>query len=51
VFPLVAWGGVKLLLQDLREGRPATLVMSLALYGAVLVVAPRLMKSAPGRVA
>ena len=45
VYPLVALGGVKLLLQDLREGRPATHVLSLAVYGAVLVVAPRLMKA------
>lgn len=44
VYPLVTLGGVKLLLQDLREGRPATLVLSLALYGAVLVLAPRLLK-------
>ena len=48
-YPLVALGGVKLLFQDLRDGRPATLVASLALYGAVLVLAPRLMKPAPGR--
>jgi hypothetical protein len=45
VYPLVALGGAKLLLQDLREGRPATLVLSLALYGAVLVLAPRLVKA------
>jgi hypothetical protein len=44
VYPLVAAGGVKLLLQDLREGRPATLVASLALYGTVLLAAPRLMR-------
>jgi hypothetical protein len=44
VYPLVALGGLKLLLQDLREGRPATLVLSLALYGAVLLLAPRLLK-------
>jgi hypothetical protein len=49
VYPLVALGGVKLLLQDLRDGRPATLVASLALYGAVLVLAPRLMKPVKGR--
>jgi hypothetical protein len=48
VYPLVALGGVKLLVQDLRDGRPATLVVSLALYGAVLVLAPRLMKAIPG---
>ncbi|HSD67718.1 MAG TPA: hypothetical protein VLF95_13515 [Vicinamibacteria bacterium] len=46
VYPLMALGGLKLLLQDLREGRPATLVLSLAIYGAVLVLAPRLVKAA-----
>ena len=50
VYPLVALGGIKLLLQDLRDGRPATLVVSLALYGAVLILAPRLMKPVEGRV-
>ncbi len=44
VYPIVAFGGLKLLTQDLRLGRPATLVASLALYGVVLVLAPRLMK-------
>ena len=48
VYPLVALGGIKLLLQDLRDERPATLVVSLALYGAVLVLAPRFMKAVPG---
>jgi len=51
VYPLVVLGGIKLLLQDLREGRPATLVVSLALYGAVLVLVPRLMKPVEGRAA
>jgi hypothetical protein len=46
VYLLVALGGAKLLLQDLREGRPATLVLSLAIYGTVLVLAPRLAKVA-----
>jgi len=44
VYPLVALGGIKLVAQDLREGRPATLVVSLALYGAVLLLAPRLLR-------
>ncbi len=44
VYPLVAMGGLKLVMQDLREGRPATLVLSLTLYGLVLTIAPRLMK-------
>lgn len=50
VYPIVALGGVKLLVQDLRVGRPATLVLSLALYGAVLVLAPRLLRSEQARV-
>ena len=41
VYPLIALGGLKLLLQDVPHGRPATLVVSLALYGAVLILAPR----------
>jgi hypothetical protein len=49
VYPVVALGGVKLLVQDLPAGRPATLVLSLALYGAVLVLAPRLLKSDESR--
>jgi hypothetical protein len=47
VYPVVVLGGVKLLLQDLRHGRPATLVLSLAIYGTVLVLAPRLSRAAP----
>jgi hypothetical protein len=50
VYPLVALGGLKLLTQDLREGRPATLVASLALYGLVLMLAPRLMKAREQRI-
>ena len=45
VYPIVALGGLKLLVQDLPAGRPSTLVLSLALYGAVLVLAPRLLRS------
>jgi hypothetical protein len=49
VYPLVALGGVKLLVQDLRVGRPATLVLSLALYGAVLLLVPRLLRAGGSR--
>ncbi len=34
-------GGLKLLVEDFPQGRPATLVFSLAVYGAALIVAPR----------
>jgi hypothetical protein len=49
VYPIVTVGGLKLLVQDLPSGRPATLVLSLTLYGAVLVLAPRLLRSGEAR--
>ena len=42
VYAVLAAGGVKLLLEDLRAGRAATLFISLALYGGALILAPRL---------
>ena len=45
VYPLAAVGGLKLLLQDVREGRPVTLVLSLALYGTLLILLPRLLRT------
>jgi hypothetical protein len=44
VYPVLALGGLKLLTEDLREGRPATLFLSLVLYGGALIAAPRLRK-------
>ena len=47
VYPLVAIGALKLLLQDLQAGRPATLVASFGLYGALLILLPRLQRREP----
>lgn len=44
VYPLLAIGGLKLVTEDLREGRPATLFVSLVLYGGALIAAPRLLR-------
>jgi hypothetical protein len=44
VYPLLVVGGLKLVLEDLRAGRPATLFVSLAVYGGVLIFAPRLLR-------
>jgi hypothetical protein len=44
VYPLLAIGGLKLITEDLRLGRPATLFVSLVLYGGALIAAPRLMR-------
>ncbi len=44
VYPVLAVGGLKLLAQDLPQGRPATLVLSFVVYGAALILAPRLLR-------
>lgn len=49
VYPLAAIGALKLLLQDLPAGRPATLVVSLGLYGALLILLPRLQRTGNAR--
>jgi len=46
VYPVLALGGVKLLAEDVPRGRPLTLFLSFALYGAALIVAPRLARRA-----
>ncbi len=40
-YVVLSVGGLKLLVEDFLQGRPATLVLSLAVYGAALIVAPR----------
>jgi hypothetical protein len=42
VYPLLVGIGLKLLTQDFKHSRPATLFVALALYGVALIVAPRL---------
>ena len=42
LYPLLAAGGLKLLVEDLPRSRPATLFIALALYGGALILAPRL---------
>lgn len=43
-YPILAAEGVKMLVEDLRAGRPATLFAAFALYGATLVLVPRLLR-------
>ncbi len=53
--PELAWltygvlsiGAVKLLIEDLPGGRPATLFVAFVFYGAALLAAPRLLRRAP----
>ena len=42
VYPVLAAVGVKILVEDLARSRPATLFLAFALYGATLVLVPRL---------
>jgi hypothetical protein len=41
-YPLLVITGVKFLFEDLPSGKPATLMVSLGLYGAALLLVPRL---------
>ena len=45
VYPLLVLVGLKMVAQDFNYSRPATLFIALALYGAALIVAPRLGRS------
>jgi hypothetical protein len=42
VYPLLVGIALKMVAQDFPQSRPATLFVALALYGAALIVAPRL---------
>jgi hypothetical protein len=42
VYPMLAFGALKLLLQDMRLGRPVTLFVALAFYGGALLAVPRI---------
>lgn len=46
VYPLLIIEGFKLLFEDLPAGQPAALVLSFALYGGALILAPRLARQA-----
>ena len=48
LYPVLLAGGLKLLIEDFRFSRPATLFIALALYGAALVAAPRIAKRVGG---
>jgi hypothetical protein len=43
-YAAVAFGTLKLLLEDLRFGNPASLVVSLLFYGGVLILLPKMMQ-------
>ncbi|MHB9092299.1 MAG: hypothetical protein ACYC7H_12860, partial [Chloroflexota bacterium] len=45
-YSLLALDGVKLLFEDFRVGRPATLFLSLAFLGGALILTPRLVRRA-----
>jgi hypothetical protein len=44
VYPILGLTALKLLLEDLAQGRPMTLFPALTLFGAALILAPRLLR-------
>jgi hypothetical protein len=48
VYPLLALGGAKLLLEDVQHGQPVALFLAFALYGGALIVTPRLIRRETG---
>jgi heme/copper-type cytochrome/quinol oxidase subunit 2 len=42
VYPMLVLIGLKMVAQDFKHSRPATLFIALALYGIALILAPRL---------
>lgn len=46
VYPLLIAGGMKILVDDLRAGEPIVLVLSFSVYGAALLLAPRVLRRA-----
>jgi hypothetical protein len=43
-YPLLALGGLKLLLEDLSRGRPITLFLGFVCYGVALIFVPKLLR-------
>ena len=46
-YPVLAGVGLKILLEDLPRSRPATLFLAFGLYGAALILFPRLRRARP----
>jgi hypothetical protein len=47
-WPVLGLAGVKMVIEDLPRSRPATLFLAFAVYGAALILVPRLRRrSAP----
>jgi len=44
-WPVLAFSALKLLFEDLPHGRPSTLVATFVLYGAALMIVPRILRS------
>ncbi|MBZ5611510.1 MAG: hypothetical protein LAP38_24885 [Acidobacteriia bacterium] len=47
LFPWMLFGAVKLVAEDFRQGRSATLFLSLLVYGATLIALQRLLRRSP----
>jgi hypothetical protein len=41
-YPILGFTGLKMLLEDMKHGRPATLILAFACYGLALILVPRI---------
>ncbi len=46
-YPILGFTGLKMLLEDLKHGRPATLILAFACYGLALILVPRIRARTP----
>jgi hypothetical protein len=45
LYPVLGWGALKLVFEDLRTSPPSLLVVAFALYGGALILGPRIAKA------
>ena len=45
LYPVLAWGALKLLIEDFRTSPPLLLVVAFALYGGALILGPRIART------
>jgi hypothetical protein len=48
LYPVLGWGALKLLIEDVRTSPPLLLFVAFALYGGALILGPRIARLRPG---
>lgn len=50
LYPVLGWGALKLLIEDVRTSPPSLLFVAFALYGGALILGPRIARALPHEV-